>query len=1350
MASSQVLASILPGSLIAGRYTVEHALGKGGMGTVYAVRDVSTGRNLALKYLQRQAAEENGSAAALFQREYHTLAHLRHPRVIQVHDYGVDSGRPYFTMELLDGSDLRELAPLPWPRACRLLRDVASSLALLHSRRLLHRDLSPRNVRCTRDGQAKLLDFGTMSPMGVAKDVAGTPPYMAPEAVHGQALDARTDLYALGALAYWTLTGYDAYPARDARELRQLWPRAVLPPSAVATGIPEALDALVMSLLSLDPQARPSHVAEVIERLSAIADLQPIDQLEVARAYLTSPTLVGHTETVASFHKRLVRATRGRGSSALIVGGAGSGRSRLLQAFVLEAKLAGIQVLTADAEDAQRGELGVVRALVDGLIEGAPDVALATFGPHAAVLGGLFPALYRRLPERPALAILEDSREQLARVLHEVREWLAEVSRRRPLMIAVDDADHADQWSLVCLTLLSGDARVERMVLAVSVERTSHKALEVLATEAAHIELPALDTEQNTRLLRSVFGDVPQLQVVADWIHGLSQGNPRTVMELAQYLVDHRIARYERGSFTLPETLRDQALPESIEQAQDELIAALSPPARGLAEGLSLVSDQGHLELDEIVRLSSLRSADQTYGAVDELVAAQVLVTLGSKHHLRQRGLGQALQRGLTAERRCLLHLRLAAVYETRTARGHGIEMRLLSAYHRYLGGDMQACLSVLGELGFASDASFGRTPEAIEMYEACLAHAEAVGLPPHRLYPLRKTLLWLASTADPAMIKHAGPTLTQLCRDSGRVYFEELSDEADPMARIRRCMERARHGFERGDAASRGLAPVEAIHELGACVLMLTETYVLRNDAEALARLPELIEPFRPLSPVLGLLRELASHALDGLAGKNVSDRRLAMLAKLEMPLEGIDRRSQHAIRCGLSYWLGMDEAAIGKASALDRAAELERQPLYAPLGAQVRCTYHLFSGNEDEVEIWQRRRERLALQSPSTDLASTQGILYEAYGYFMCGSVLGMRRVLAAAVKLAAKYPGWQAHLRTIEGLYALLRGEPAVALPLLDAKVATAARVQALLALGRGPEAFQLAQDSLAGSERELDHPVYLYRMRAARALARGANGEAAAAARALDSEIDRAEAAGVSGMLLCAMHEASARLAIEMDDRNAFRQHIRKLGATYGRGASALRARYEQLGVAARRALLSMPPAQPAPRSVSVVESSDVRPLLESAMSRPERLLRALTALADHAKCARGFLFGMQSSGLRLAATVGQGPPPEGLDDMLAFYLSAELDSVEATSSSAAGSVTGTFTSGPDMIAWINDGHSLYYPVLLSCMQDGRRLVGGVAVLALAVQRDPKLPIGLVSEISCVLIESGDVVGVHAAD
>jgi hypothetical protein len=271
-----------------------------------------------------------------------------------------------------------------------------------------------------------------------------------------------------------------------------------------------------MSLLNLDAQARPGHVAEVIERLTAIAGLSPIDAHDVARAYLISPTLVGHAEELASFHKRIVRAARGRGSSVLVRGAAGLGRSRLLQALVLEAKLSGAQVLSANAEYAERGELGVMRTLIQALCESLPDVALAAFRPFAHVLGELFPGLYRKLQDPPPLAPAADRREQRARAVQALRAWLGAVAQLRPLMIAVDDADHADESSAICLTLLAGDAERAPMVVSVAVEGEGRGALEVLCAEAATIALAPLDAEQSVKLLRSVFGDVPHLQVVAD------------------------------------------------------------------------------------------------------------------------------------------------------------------------------------------------------------------------------------------------------------------------------------------------------------------------------------------------------------------------------------------------------------------------------------------------------------------------------------------------------------------------------------------------------------------------------------------------------------------------------------------------------------------------------------------------------------------------------------------------------------------------------------------------------------------------------------------------------------------
>lgn len=1344
--------SVPPGSLIAGRYLVEHALGRGGMGSVYAVRDVSSERRLALKCLKRGAAELNAPECALFQREFHTLAHLTHPCVIEVYDYGVDQGRPYYTMELLDGSDLRELAPMSWRQACRLLRDVASSLGLLHSRRLLHRDLSPRNVRCTSDGRAKLIDFGTMAPMGVPRDIAGTAPYVPPEAIHGQSLDARTELYALGALGYWMLCAANAYPARELQDLAQAWTRAPVPPSTVAPDVPDELDTLIMSLLSLDPAGRPNHVVEVIERLTAIADLEPVERPEVASAYLTSPTLVGHSERIASFHKRLVRAARGRGSSAVIRGLAGSGRSRLLQALTLEAKLCGLQVLAADAEQAGRGELAVMRVLMQRLVESAPALVLETFRPHAAILGRVFPEIYARLEAPAALASFADPREQLAHVLPAICAWVLAASQQRALVVAVDDADHADEWSLACLTMLAGDARVEHLVLVVTTEQTvPRKALELLLAESATIELAALDAEQSRGLLGSVFGDVPHLRVVSDWIHVLAQGSPRTTMELAQYLVEHGIARYERGGWILPESLRDQSLPASVEQAQAERITALSPSARELAEAMALTTEYGALELDELMRLSGARPAEQTLAALEELIAAQVILVAGRSHALRHRGLALAMRRELEAARSTHLQLQLAALYHERL-RGapddvapqdpeRGSTAQLLAAYHRHLGRDAQGCWEILIGLDLDREVAWSGTPEAIAMYEACLAYGEREGRPPHQLFKLRKALVKLSSRADPALIRYAAPTLAQLCRDSGRIFFEDMVDEPDALLRIRTCVRLARRNYEDTPPERRGLPPAEASFELGACALSLTETYVVRNDVEGLRALPGLLQPFGPHAPVFELLHDLAQLALTSLQGQAIGASQYKTLARLELPQAGLEPGAQEAISCVWTYWVGIDEAALGKESALQRAATLERRPIYAPLGAHVRTIYHLFQGNEGEAEVWRKRRELLSLQTPASAVTAARGVLYEAWGYFLCGNVLGLRRVLATVGELAGRFEGWRRELRNLEGLYELSRGEPYKALALLE-DGDSAARVQALLAIGEEDAARELADHLLSNGRPRRDHALSMVRLHAVRALAWAACGQAEAAARLLDAELVRTEVGGVGGLLLGSLYEARARIALQLDDHAVFRKYFRKLGSLHGRGAAGLRARHDQLGQLARRAMVSLPPAA---AELLVLPQVEVGSLVDPALSREQRAQLALQLLSRNVKCSHAFLYGLQSAGLRLLGRLGAEAAPDGLEDMLGFYLSAELETRDGTATGSA-----AWAMGPvDMVAWINDGKYSYFPVLLSCVSGQTRWVVGIAALALPAAREPRLAAELTSQISRSLLDAGDVPGVAAA-
>lgn len=243
-------ASEEPSPKVAERYAILDVVGSGGMAKVFRAQDESLGRTIGLKRL----TSSDASAAALFEAEFHTLAGLRHASIVEVFDYGVDDEGPYYTMELLEGQDVAALTPLPWQLVCE--RDVGGALALVHRREFVHRDISPRNIWRAANGMFKVLDFGALTRFGVPNGIVGTPAFMAPESVMGEALAQRADLYSLGAVAYFLLTGRRVNSVRTMGDLLLPQPKPRPPSSLVApaegtiaNAIPPELDELVLSLL---------------------------------------------------------------------------------------------------------------------------------------------------------------------------------------------------------------------------------------------------------------------------------------------------------------------------------------------------------------------------------------------------------------------------------------------------------------------------------------------------------------------------------------------------------------------------------------------------------------------------------------------------------------------------------------------------------------------------------------------------------------------------------------------------------------------------------------------------------------------------------------------------------------------------------------------------------------------------------------------------------------------------------------------------------------------------------------------------------------------------------------------
>jgi serine/threonine protein kinase len=272
-----------------GQYRLVRTIGRGGMGEVFLAEHQLLKRPCALKLVRREAGADP-TLAARFEREVRAASRLSHPNSIEIFDYGVtDDGTFYYVMEYLEGLNLFELVdahgPLPPGRAVYLLRQVCAGLARAHSLGLVHRDLKPANVFvAVRGGEtdvAKVLDYGlvkeTLPDAGPALTadhrVSGTPLYMAPEQAAGSDVqDERIDIYALGACAYFVLTGRPPFVADSAMAVMIAHARdPVEPPSRHREGVPADLEALILKCLAKQPRDRYPDMKELALAFEACA-----------------------------------------------------------------------------------------------------------------------------------------------------------------------------------------------------------------------------------------------------------------------------------------------------------------------------------------------------------------------------------------------------------------------------------------------------------------------------------------------------------------------------------------------------------------------------------------------------------------------------------------------------------------------------------------------------------------------------------------------------------------------------------------------------------------------------------------------------------------------------------------------------------------------------------------------------------------------------------------------------------------------------------------------------------------------------------------------------------------------
>ncbi|HEX4355518.1 MAG TPA: protein kinase, partial [Polyangiales bacterium] len=1280
-----------PPTILGGRYRIEQLLGRGGMAEVYRVFDLSTSREVALKRLTHRASSDFAShIVQLFEREFRTLSQLVHPRIIEAYDYNHDENGPYYTMELLDGGDLRGLSPLPWRQAAKFLSDACSALSLLHSRRLLHRDLTPLNIRCTRDGHAKLFDFGSMARTGVSKHIVGTPPFIAPEALAGQVLDARTDLFALGATAYFALTGRHAYPARNLASLDEIWKKPIASLSQLAPDVPPALEDLVMSLLQLEPDHRPRTAAEVMERLSAIAGFALDDSLQVQRAYLATPSLVGREELLTRARKHFARALSRNGGALVIHGASGVGRSRFLDACALEAKLSGALVLRADARDASAGKWGATRALLRQLIAEAPELAQSSLAPHLDVLIQVLPDLVSSLsaPEgsskAPAAAISggEGDRAELRSAAQTaLRAAFCQVAEQRLLMIAVDDASRLDEPSAALIALLAHEARERALlVFATAVSESNDdlaaRAVSLLLSTGDAVRLRNLTPIETQQLMMSLFGDVPNVRLLADRLHVASSGNPSVIMQMAQQLLDRGVVRYGAGAWLLPPAIEVDHLPSSVSARLAETVDGLSERTRMLAEAIALCEVRS-LSFDDCLELTEHADPQRLACDLDELLAAQVLTREESRYFFTRPEFERILsERSAIGDLRTL-HLRAAKLFARRD------DEHFRTAIHLLRGGEPARAIDLLvhffestrdtrvRDLNVAFEYVQSLPKHWRDDFKALIAACEALKRPKRDRWVLQVNLVSFATQMGGSEPEHLCEVAAQLRHDSGLDIYDQLTKEPVD-TRLHAALAQAIQRYEVSSDRERVLPPLEAIPRLAQLMIIAIGMAGRTLDYELLASMPSLA-PLAPLSPALSVVQRDAEATLFALSAQLDAARSvfLDVLNRIEQPdRAGLEATFHGPLRLAVIMAVGNLEVAQGLPSAERWARPLDSMPLFAVTACRLRMQGALIMGDLRKAEEHRAAGERLQIQNCPAQAFEGTHLWPHVIAQTDAEDLLRVKQSVSEIEAMAREFPHWQPCLHFARGAYQSLRGDITVAIEELDKALALAPLgrhvawpgiatrlIQMLNRAGRFGEALERGRAMIELLERH-KFEVHTYPLLAALGLAEAALGDVETGARYVEASISDLEMRGAQCVVLGIAYETRARVAIYARDAAAFDQYAPLCEEQYRAGQNpALIARYKRLlrDVGATNIPITID-TESATTTIALEDTPvTIATLLSSCKGGEDRAMRSLELIAQKSQSVSGYLYTVHKDGPVLLARYGSVTPIPHLERLVAEHL-----------------------------------------------------------------------------------------------
>ena len=796
------------------RFEILRELGRGGMGIVYEARD----RELDVKVALKTLAQPNPDGLLRFKKEFRAVREVRHSNLVRLGE--LVGGPPwFFTMELvhgiefasyvrrtvepgLAGSSDATLAPVgAWrfdeQRLRRCFRQLADGLIALHSADKVHRDVKSSNVLVTAEGRVVLLDFGLVldtlsSDRSSGAKVLGTVAYMAPEQAAALPLGPPADWYAAGVILYEALTGHLPFDGHAIAVMLEKQRTEPLPPRHHVPSLPADLNDLCVALLRLDPAARPDG-AEVLRRLGDAPAAKP--------RVPERSTFVGRAAELETLAKAFAETRRGFGQTVFVIGESGIGKTALVREFVDARRREGALVLAGRCSQQESVPFRAFDGVVDALsreLRALVDVEVAALLPRTvSLLTQLFPVLLRvdiiaRAPQtRVDASVASDAR---ARAFLALRELLARLADRRPLIIVIDDLQWADADSLALLEEVMRAPEAPPLLLL----GISRAPLKDALAAARLLQLEGLEASDAQELAARLLAGTANSD---DWIPLIAQeanGHPLFLDELARHMMNNRA---------------DSEAPVRLEDALGKRLSQLAAPLRQMLE-LTVVAgaplEQSLLASAANAGMSELVDGLETLRAMN-LVRTSGLqgADLAEPFHDRVR---DAVLAHLSPERRRSHHGRLAVILMSSK---HAPAEALAIHWHG-AGDTTQAAEHML---------------KAAEQADSARAFHRAA-----RLYGLVRDLL---PDRDDATLKaKLGWALVNAGRgvEAADIFLALSTTLAGDEALAWRG--RAAEQFLRGGRSDRGLAVLADVMKHGGLTLPMTNAGVMRAALVAEARL--------------------------------------------------------------------------------------------------------------------------------------------------------------------------------------------------------------------------------------------------------------------------------------------------------------------------------------------------------------------------------------------------------------------------------------------------------------------------------------------------------------------------------